>query len=70
MFENQFQGSTVDSMAWFMKKKRIQKETRGHFFDLNIVKARSAKIISMAIMVIGGSSKLLDMEISWEKHNL
>jgi hypothetical protein len=60
----------VDSMAWFTKKKSMQKEMKGHRFDLNNAKPRIAKIARMAIMVAGGSNKPSDTEISWEMHNL
>ena len=42
----------------------------GHFLDLKIIKAIKIKRIIIAIIVVGGSIRLWDAVMSWERDNL
>jgi len=51
----------VDSMTWLRKKKIIQYDTKGHFFDFIMATPRIPRIVRIANKVVGGSIKLCDM---------
>ena len=53
-----------------MKKKIMQYEIKGHFFDFIIDKPRIIRIVKMAIIVVGGLIRLCDTRISCVMHNL
>ena len=55
----------VDSITWFRKKKKIQKEINGFFLAMKRATTIVARIMRIEIIVDRGSNKDLEISMPW-----